>query len=1052
MAIANEERGYSKTAKIEHVGDIKNGIPSPYDRDGGNEEEEEQEEEQEQVYTFQDPNFYDYTKPANFTKKTGIELDDFYSFAFKELVDNAPDFLEENYRGSSPTVMVYISNNAATGFRIAVVNPNLVNGRSIPIFSTSSLQKTFNYLGAFSSKSNQYRITRGAQGVALKQLAVLAYMQYGKNWNEPIIFQHNGRIDKVYVSVDRRRGKIIPRFEDGGKTAAGNTYTKIVLTLPVAMTKEYYKRLIEYCKIYTLPNTHIGYEFHFDDDNDDGLVISLPAQHPISKDYKNPSTIYCHNNVDFYDLLNDFAAADYRGDMTWYKAVSGFREINQKDGRFEYLKSMTLKDDLTEENSNRLFKELRASMQAMSKISDPYDTNVKSRKDALISRYLQIKSAGLDIDIERAVYVRTKDPKTKGDKVHKDSTNDTRYPYRFEVLAIPIKGEGQKTRIISSVNYSTSINNKSYFTSDHYVYQWTHRRTKDFLQAWNIEGIIRNSMAGHDIDDNQPIPNTKLKQNCVIICHLISQKIAYSNGYGKSSLILEPFCKAIPETIEEAMLKIPSKPKYTGLSIKENKTLPKIPDLVYEVLLKRWYAVQANPAILDPTSVYYDPWSLSTVFYITRDEKLLPLEAKYHISIIKEGTRRQITAMVSEICQKLPGSPKREQLGIFASPRASLYFDGTWHDVDVRDIANLAGKGTIVLFVEKRGVADQIKHLADIYGVAIVNTTGHLSEYAKDLIPAIIKEDGYVAILTDFDCAGINIAEKVIEEIIELLGEEIVNKRVKRLGLFLEDLERFIIGNNQVLQKITVEEPYPKQSKEDKQQQPASNVVSSIIEYAVNYYYYEGYERYEYIYDNFEYLTGIDRDEIITDKFCKHYYYGYESAAIKKDAKATKPIIDKAMAARDPKAARRIELDNVIKVVGANGFGEFVIDKIDEYFPEKNYNRAIKRPTDYIAERFHILPEPTRKYFLKVCDVADAAAEGTEKEIETELKSVNGKLNVNVEKAVNERLLCEAVAANPKVQELDKKHSELLILLSSSFKSEDDDDDNDARLNRLKDG
>ena len=230
------------------------------------------------------------------------------------------------------------------------------------------------------------------------------------------------------------------------------------------------------------------------------------------------------------------------------------------------------------------------------------------------------------------------------------------------------------------------------------------------------------------------------------------------------------------------MLKIPSKPKYTGLSIKENKTLPKIPDLVYEVLLKRWYAVQANPAILDPTSVYYDPWSLSTVFYIARDEKLLPLEAKYHISIIKEGTRRQITAMVSEICQKLPGSPKREQLGIFASPRASLYFDGTWHDVDVRDIANLAGKGTIVLFVEKRGVADQIKHLADIYGVAIVNTTGHLSEYAKDLIPAIIKEDGYVAILTDFDCAGINIAEKVIEEIIELAWRGNSQQASKTIG------------------------------------------------------------------------------------------------------------------------------------------------------------------------------------------------------------------------------------------------------------------------------
>ena len=100
-------------------------------------------------------------------------------------------------------------------------------------------------------------------------------------------------------------------------------------------------------------------------------------------------------------------------------------------------------------------------------------------------------------------------PRPKAIRFIRTGTNDTRYPYRFEVLAIPIKGEGQKTRIISSVNYSTSINNKSYFTSDHYVCQWTHRRTKDFLQAWNIEGIIRNSMAGHDIDDNQPIPNTK---------------------------------------------------------------------------------------------------------------------------------------------------------------------------------------------------------------------------------------------------------------------------------------------------------------------------------------------------------------------------------------------------------------------------------------------------------------------------------------------------------------------------------------------------------------
>ncbi|HET7391579.1 MAG TPA: hypothetical protein VFJ51_12200 [Nitrososphaeraceae archaeon] len=78
--------------------------------------------------------------------------------------------------------------------------------------------------------------------------------------------------------------------------------------------------------------------------------------------------------------------------------------------------------------------------------------------------------------------------------------------------------------------------------------------------------------------------------------------------------------------------------------------------------------------------------------------------------------------------------------------------------------------------------------------------------------------------------------------------------------------------------------------------------------------------------------------------------------------------------ARDSTAARHIELDSVIKTVKANTFGEFVIDKLVEFFPRWNYNRAIKPPTEYIAERFHILPEATRKYFLQVFSLADKAS------------------------------------------------------------------------------
>ena len=184
----------------------------------------------------------------------------------KELIDNANDFVEEHCKGYSPTIRVYISNNPAIGFRIAVVNPN--DEPTQEVFTSEYLRMTFNYKVAFSSKSNQYRITRGAQGVALKQLATLAYMQYGKDWNEPIIFQHNGTVDKVYVSVDRKGGKIIPRFQKGrDELVLSNNDTRIVLTLPVAMNQTDYKALIEYCKEYTLTNTHIGYEFHFNDDD-----------------------------------------------------------------------------------------------------------------------------------------------------------------------------------------------------------------------------------------------------------------------------------------------------------------------------------------------------------------------------------------------------------------------------------------------------------------------------------------------------------------------------------------------------------------------------------------------------------------------------------------------------------------------------------------------------------------------------------------------------------------------------------------------------------------
>ena len=94
------------------------------------------------VTTYSDSNFYDYIKLENFTKKTGIELDDFHSFAVKEPVDNGIDFVEEYYKGAFPTIKIYITNNRKTGFSIRVINPN---DNNIDVFSPSDLTNTYNY-------------------------------------------------------------------------------------------------------------------------------------------------------------------------------------------------------------------------------------------------------------------------------------------------------------------------------------------------------------------------------------------------------------------------------------------------------------------------------------------------------------------------------------------------------------------------------------------------------------------------------------------------------------------------------------------------------------------------------------------------------------------------------------------------------------------------------------------------------------------------------------------------------------------------------------------
>ena len=171
-----------------------------------------------------------------------------------------------------------------------------------------------------------------------------------------------------------------------------------------------------------------------------------------------------------------------------------------------------------------------------------------------------------------------------------------------------------------------------------------------------------------------------------------------------------------------------------------------------------------------------------------------------------------------------------------------------------------------------------------------------------------------------------------------------------------------------------VEESYPKTEQKDDKQQPGMNVITATVAATdVRYLRYTHYKRYKYIFDNFEYLTGLNVNEVMKVMNTNDH------DELDNDERAA---INRLLRNRDPAKAKRIELDSIIKVVRANLFSDFILEKLQELFPERNYNRAIKWPTEYFGDKSHILPKNIQELFLYCTEIANTAVKPTEETIE----------------------------------------------------------------------
>ena len=92
-----------------------------------------------------------------------------------------------------------------------------------------------------------------------------------------------------------------------------------------------------------------------------------------------------------------------------------------------------------------------------------------------------------------------------------------------------------------------------------------------------------------------------------------------------------------------------------------------------------------------------------------------------------------------------------------AGHRTELYYNGVMSSVSMDNVNALATHGTDVIFAEKQDAIEAFGYYADMFGLSMVDTHGHLTEYAKDLVRAFDKSGASPSSFTDMD-AGIAIA------------------------------------------------------------------------------------------------------------------------------------------------------------------------------------------------------------------------------------------------------------------------------------------------------
>ena len=387
-----------------------------------------------------------------------------------------------------------------------------------------------------------------------------------------------------------------------------------------------------------------------------------------------------------------------------------------------------------------LYNALRAGMQHESKFKLPYNKTTREKE------IIQDIAEDYDIDTQKA--------KSKVITGRYDDGIQV-FNYALEIAIAPRNDKGVKNAgevdFIGNINDSPSIDGgEGYFSGGNY--QWNDKKDTQ-LSGSSIWDIL------HECGFNTSDYTSKRRVPSVVYVNLKTPVPEWLGAAGKTRINLNPYANDIAKNISSLAKKMPTyHGKGYAATVRYNYS-NKNPEqeakgYLVDFLKKRRKSIQADPSLKTRDRI-----TQSGVWYRIRP---IMIEAGFEPRKDWGTTRRTTTGSIRDMCKELwpDENVTREDLGIIASARAEMLYDGQSYPVNIDSIRELAKQGIAIIVIEKEGIADLLAPYAEKFGVALVHTQGRFTEYGKDLIEEAKIGGSIVAILVDYDLYGVNIAKE----------------------------------------------------------------------------------------------------------------------------------------------------------------------------------------------------------------------------------------------------------------------------------------------------